>query len=228
MKNIGRLLAALLLPCVAGAAAGDYTPDVAEFDGQETLEFDPSPAFWLGQGGTLEFWLAADWQDDPGYDPVVISNAGSQGASYLVSVLRDRDGIGILAGEQECYVAFDFTDGQLHHLALSYLDGALAVQIDGVVRGRFDIELPDLPMTALWIGTADGSTAPFAGAVAGLRFWRRPISREDLVAYATQDVTADEVEHPAFEYLAAFSDFRNDEIVIAAEADAEQLTGANE
>jgi hypothetical protein len=208
----------MLLVC-AVAGAQDYTPDVAEFDGESTLEFDPSPAFWLGDGGSIEFWVAADWESEPGYDPVILSNAGSQGASYLIAVLRDRSGLGLRAGDAERYVAFDFSDGQLHHVALSYLEGALAVLIDGQVRGQFALQIDDLPMTALWVATADGNTGAFRGAIAGLRFWRVPLSQADLVTYATQDITADNVEHPAFDYLAAFSDFRNDEIIISEAAD---------
>jgi len=207
-----------VVPGLANAQA--YTPDVAEFDGTTTLSFDPSPALSLADGGTLEFWVVPDWVEDPGFDPVVVSDAGPEGASYMVALLRDRDGIGILAGEEQRLVAFDFTDGQLHHVALTYLDGALAVFVDGVVRGQFEITINDLPSSGFWVASADGETAPFAGAIASLRIWDVPLSQADLVTYAARNVLSDDLTHPALGHLRAISDFRVDELFLT---DIEEL-----
>ena len=77
----------LLSLCAATTGAEQYTPDVAEFDGTTSLTFDPSPQLVLADGGTIEFWVVPDWTSDPGYDPVIICNAGPEGASYLVAML---------------------------------------------------------------------------------------------------------------------------------------------
>ena len=90
----------------------------------------------LADGGTIEFWVVPDWTSDPGYDPVIICNAGPEGASYLVAMLRDRDGIAIAAGEEEDVVTFDFSDGQLHHVAVVQYDDGTAVFVDGEVAGH--------------------------------------------------------------------------------------------
>jgi len=196
------------------AATQGYAPDVAEFDGTTTLSYDPSPALSLAGGGTLEFWVVPDWVDDPGFDPVIVSNAGTDGASYMVAMLRDRDGLGILAGSEQRVVAFDFTDGNLHHVALSYLDDALAVFIDGEVRGQFDLTIGDLPSSGFWVASADGVTAPFAGAIASLRLWDVPLDQADLVTYATRNVLSEQAAHPALSHLRAISDFRADELFL--------------
>jgi hypothetical protein len=194
--------------------AQDYIPDLAEFDGTSTYTFGPSSALSLAKGGSLEFWVMPDWSEDPGYDPVILSNAGPEGASYLVALLRDRDGIGILSGNQQRLVAFDFTDGQLHHVALTYLDGNMAVLIDGRVLGLFEIIIEDLPSSAFWVGTADGETAPFVGAVAGLRLWDVSLDRKTLVSYAARNVLSEAAAHPALRHLRAISDFRQDDLFI--------------
>jgi hypothetical protein len=202
------------------SSAQGYAPDVAEFDGTTTLAFDPSPSLSLARGGTLEFWVVPDWEADPGFDPVIVSNAGPAGASYMVAMLRDRDGIGILSGNEQRIVAFDFANDQLHHVALTYLDGALAVIIDGQVRGSFEMTIADLPSLGFWVASADGETAPFAGAIASLRIWDVPLDRADLVNYAAQNVLSDRVAHPALSHLRAISDFRADELFLT---DIEEL-----
>jgi len=211
------LMKAIILTVVLAASTAlsqSYTPDVAEFDGTTTLAFDPAPELSLADGGTLEFWVAADWTEDPGYDPVIVSNAGPEGAAYMIAMLRDRDGLGIRAGEQEGFAAFDFTDQRLHHVALSYAQGTLAVLIDGGVRALLEITVDDLPSDGFWVGTADGSTAPFIGAVAGLRVWRVPLAQQEIVDYAAANLLADDTDHPALAYLGAISDFRIDELYI--------------
>jgi len=208
------LAAALMLVVVSPARAAGYTPDVAEFDGTTTLEFAPAPELFLAAGGTIEFWVVPDWQEAPGYDPVVLSNAGPEGASYLVAVLRDRDGLALVSGDAEFFIAFDFTDARLHHVAFVYEEGRVAGYVDGQLEGAAEFAMTDLPAQGLWVGTADGTTAPFVGAIAGLRIWGTALTREEIVEFAAEDVLATATDHPAYPYLRAVSDFRNDGLVV--------------
>ena len=217
-----RLLLMAMVASVGAAAAhgAEYTPDVAEFDGTSTLRFDVTPDLFLGAGGSIEFWVVPDWTEAPGYDPVVISNAGPEGASYLVSLLRDRDGLVFISGDAEFFLVFDFTDRRLHHVALVYEENRIAGYVDGRLQGAVEFTVTDLPSMGLWIGSADGSTAPFVGAVAGLRIWGAALTREEIVAFAAEDVLADRRAHPASPYLLAVSDFRNDNLLIMQEEPA--------
>lgn len=208
------VLIALLLLWQASASLAAYTPDVAEFDGSSTLAFPPAEELFLGAGGTIEFWVVPDWQASVAHDPVVLSNAGPEGASYLVAVLRDRDGLVLVSGEAEFLIAFDFADEQLHHVALVYDGGRVAAYIDGQLRGATEFAMVDLPSLGLWIGTADGATAPFVGAIAGLRIWGVPLSREEIVSFAAADVLAAGEGHPAYQHLLAVSDFNNDDLLV--------------
>jgi hypothetical protein len=197
-------------------AAEPYTPDVAEFDGTNSLTFEPSPQLMLADGGTIEFWVVPDWTSDPGYDPVIICNAGPEGASYLIAMLRDRDGIALAAGEEEDVVTFDFTDGQLHHVAVVQYEDGTAVFVDGQVAGTSELRFQDLPSVGVWVGSIDGENNAFRGAIAGLRVWDVAVPQEDLVAFALQDIF--EGDHPDLEWLSAMSDFRNGELLLVAAA----------
>jgi hypothetical protein len=184
-----------------------YIPDVAEFDGGGTYSFPAHPALVLADGGTIEFWVSADWSEDPGYDPVVVANAGSQGALYAIAILGGRDGISLQAGDFIGALPFDFSDGEMHHVAVVDMVDAVAMMVDGRVIGSLDANFKDLPSEGLWVGTADGFAAPFIGAIAGLRIWDVALSRADLVSYSIADVDDPSAPHPDLEALVAESDF---------------------
>lgn len=210
------LFSALLATPPAGAEGADtgpYSPDVAEFDGTSSMTFEPAPQLDLADGGTIEFWVVPDWTEDPGYDPVVICNAGPEGASYLIALLRDRDGIAIAAGDTEDVAAFDFTDGRLHHVAISQFEDGTAIIVDGQIIGTSDLRFEARPSAGVWVGSIDGDNNQFHGAIAGMRLWDVVVAQGTLVDFAMKDVFAD--GHPDLPFLSAISDFGNDEILLA-------------
>lgn len=220
MRSLNMLLAPLILLFISSTALAEFAPDVLELDGNRALVFAPVEEMYLGNGGTIEFWVAPDWSEDPGYDPVVVSNAGVEGASYLVAVLRDRDGLGIVSGDTEHMVGFDFFDNDLHHVALVYLEGQLAVYIDGRLQSTTEFNILDLPASGLWVGTADGSTAPFVGAIAALRIWGTPVAQDNLVEFAAKDVRDGTSGHPDSNALRAVSDFTEGDLLVLVPADS--------
>lgn len=213
-KFIIPALATALLAGNAYAQDESYQPDFLELDGTESLQFIPDPEYSLAQGGTIEFWVEPDWSEDPGYDPVIISNSGEDGISYLIAMLRDRDGLGVVSGENEGFIPFDFTDGKVHHVALNAYEDALIVFIDGEPQGVADFGIADVQSSTVWIGSADGETAPFTGALAALRIWGVPVEKEALADYRTLDVFSEYNEpHPDIDFLQAISDFENKDIL---------------
>ena len=202
-----------LLITTTSVSAQTYTPDILELDGVNGLEFYPEDSYDIAGYGTVEFWVTPDWESDPGYDPVIISNAGEEGPSYLIAMLRDRDGIGIVTGDREEIVAFDFTDGNMHHVAINDYGDTLMIYIDHALIGRFESGLQQISSSGIWIGTADGETSPFIGAIAGLRFWGLPVEPYTLKKYARKDVFAGN-GHPDLDYLTAISEFGNRDIVV--------------
>ncbi|MEZ5921538.1 MAG: LamG domain-containing protein [Parvularculaceae bacterium] len=220
-------LVAASLPALAQdetpAPADTYRPDIAEFAGADSIELAPNSSLFLYGDGTIEFWAVPDWKDDPGYDPVVISNAGPDGASYLVSILGDRTGVGVRSGESEGYAPFDFTDGLLHHIAVVSEEGLTKVYVDGALQGAFDMRFKPIGSEGVWIGSADGETAPFVGAIAQLRIWDSALTPEELVAYSQDNPFGGvDGEHPEIANLLAVSAFEDREVLIASDLDAEE------
>ena len=197
------------------AQSSAYSPDVHELNADSLLSFDPAPELDISSGGTIEFWVSPDWTDDPGYDPTILSNAGEQGPSYIIAMLRDRDGLAIVSGETEDIVTFDFTDRALHHVAISQLDTGMVVFIDGEVVGTPDIKTSPLPSSGLWLGSIDGEGQVFDGAIAGLRFWSVDIPQDTLKKFAFSDIFGSGgEEHPDLQYLSAVSDFASGDLLI--------------
>ena len=211
-KVRGLMTIALLALAFSSASAENYTPDVAEFDGTNALNFDASPQLAMAQGGTVEFWVVPDWTTDPGYDPTIISNMGPQGISYLVAMLRDRSGIAFAAGDMEYVATFDFTDGRLHHVAISQFDDGITLYVDGQVIGSSDIVALNLPSDGVRIGSIDGTNNQFRGAIAGLRFWNVVVTQEELVEFALTDIFKG--DHPNLDNLSAMSNFNSGELLL--------------
>lgn len=194
------------------AAAKDYSPDLIELDGSNGLAFDASPQLVLADGGTVEFWIAPDWKESPDYDPAILSRAGPEGWSYLIAMLRDRSGLAIVAGSDEFVATFDFSDGSLHHVAVSQFDDGITVFVDGRPVGESETRFKDLPSAGVWVGTIDGDNNPFLGAIAGMRFWDVVLSPEDLVSFALKDVF--DSDHPNIDALSAISNFTASEMML--------------
>lgn len=196
----------------ATAHAQEYTPDVLELNGSDGLDFDPVAQLQIADGGTIEFWVSPGWTSDPGFDPVIICNAGPEGASFLIAMLRDRDGIAIAAGGEEDIATFDFTDGQFHHVAVSQFEDGTAVFIDGQVQGTSELRFQDLPSAGVWIGSIDGENNQFMGAIGGLRIWNAVVEQETLVEFALKDIFTG--NHPDLEFLSVLSEFTNRDLLL--------------
>jgi len=217
---VGLILLALATP--AAAQDNAYQPDVLELDGSGGLALIPDPQFSIAAGGTIEFWVEPDWTEDPGHDPVVIASGGPEGASYVVAILRDRDGVGVLSGENENVVPFDFNDGKMHHVAINAYAGETLVFVDGEPQGALGFGIADLPASGVWVGSVDGEGAPFKGAIADLRIWAVPVEQEAIATYRFRDLFSETGEpHPDLDYLMAISDFANGDVLTVDNDEAE-------
>lgn len=196
-----------LLSSTPVIAAGAYVPDAIEFDGTEGLRFTSHPVLTLPDGGTLEFWIAADWSGDPGYDPVVLANAGPKNVAYLVAFGADRQSLKFQSGGHLGEVAFNFGDGKTHHVAIVDFGDSTFVIVDGQFVGAVAMSLQDLPTETLWLGAGYDNERPFIGVLAGLRIWDLPVGLEVLVDHALKDVTGADAEHPDIEFLVGHSRF---------------------
>lgn len=193
----------------------DYTPDVAEFDSTNTLRFASNPVLSLVNGGTIEFWVAPAWEDDPGYAPVIVSNVPEGSAPvYEISLTGAKDALGIQAGDQYGRITFDFSDGAMHHVAISDYMDSIYVMIDGAIVGAVQMSFLDSAGTDLWIGAGDGNGRPFAGAIAALRVWEGALPLEAIAEYALRDPHDAAAPHPSLDTLLAESDFQNNDLMV--------------
>jgi len=216
MRN--RFMGAAMALCLAAApaAAQDYSPDVIELDGEEALAFPPADQIDLSQGGAIEFWVAADWENGLEYDPPVVVNIGEEGISYLVSVMRGRDGIVFSNADAETVFLADLSDGRLHHVTINIMEDGIVGYVDGQLVGTSDIRPMLLPSSGLFIGGLDAEGANrFTGAIAQLRIWGEPLFEEDIRDFRMKDVLdADGEDHPDIANLKAMRSFASGELVL--------------
>ena len=216
-KSITALAASLALAVSpTPLTAQDYTPDILELGETGPFAFEAAPQLDLSSGGAVAFWIAPSWTADPGYDPPVLLNIGQEGISYLVSVMRDRDGLVFANNDDEDVFLVDLTDGNLHHVAINVMDDGLEVYVDGTVVGTSDLKPSPLPSSGLYVGGLGvENTGSFEGAIGQLRFWKEPLYEEDIIAYRMRDVLdAQTGDHPDAANLAAMSDLTTGQMLL--------------
>lgn len=208
--NAGFLAAVLLCCALHGPveAAAEYVPDTIVLDGTNTLRFASDPLLSLVNGGALEFWVAPDWTEDPGYGPVLLSNHAQQPV-WEISLTGARDALGIQAADQYVTFDYDFTDGAMHHVAIVDTIDQLVVMIDGSVLGAAAMSFADDAGQDLWVGASNGNARPFRGALAAVRVWEGAQPLESLTEYALRDPYDPQAPHPSLDALLAQSDFGN-------------------
>lgn len=212
-KNMFLPAAALLLaaPQAATAQQGDFAPVMMAFDGTDALSYAPSSAIDTDGAGTLEMWVQAKWQGNPGYDPAILSYQGPSGPRLAVMLTGDAKALGVYAGQFYDKIPFDFSDGQLHHVALILLGDQTIIMIDGEVRDTLGFGMADLPASMLSIGSL-GGFSPFIGEIGQIRIWDEPLDPETLLDFAWRPLAADgSSAHPDIDALVAVSSFANPE-----------------
>ncbi|MFN3211703.1 MAG: LamG-like jellyroll fold domain-containing protein [Henriciella sp.] len=217
-------LAIAPIPASAQDAELAWQPDFLELDGSNGLTLIADPEFSIVGGGTIEFWVQPDWTETPDFDPVVLSATGQEGSAYLISLLRGRDGIGIVSGDDELVWSFDFTDGQVHHVAFNFYAEEIALIVDGEVIGVDEFTPADTLPSAIWVGSANGEIGSFTGAIAALRIWGIPVEPEVIDEFRYKDVLSEaQGNHPDIDYLQVVSDFEDlDVLVIEGDVEEEE------
>lgn len=196
------------------ATADPYRPDILSLNGEQSYVFTSDNRLSIWDGGTVEFWVAADWKETPDYNPVVLSNSGPSGILYEIAIRADKKGMTIQSTDQIGGVDFDFSDPQMHHIGIVNLGDQIIAMIDGKIVGATTVQLKDIPSSELRIGSAQGDNAPFHGAIAGLRIWDKTIEPEILVKYSWADSTSDASTHPDLAFLSGHSDFTHKDFYI--------------
>lgn len=205
-----------------------YAPVMLTFDGTDALSYVPSSAMDIDGAGTMELWVRAAWQTNPGYDPAIMSYQGPTGPRVALVVTGDAKALGVFAGRFYETIPFDFADGQLHHIALTFLADETLVMIDGEVRATLGFGMADLPADLFTIG-ALGEYSPFIGEIGQIRIWDEPIDPDVLVNFAWRPIASEGPDtHPDIASLAGVSTFANPEtggFVFISPSDDANVTG---
>lgn len=213
------LLAAAPHAALAQAAApaqpqaeAAYAPLMARFSGTNTVMLAPTPTLNINGYGTIEFWVAAKWTADPGYDPAVMAYTGPKGARFAFHISADARKFGVQAGPYYETVDFDFSDQKMHYVAITSVGATTTVMIDGEEQGVLGFGFGNDRPTSFSIGSA-GSFSPFIGDIGQVRIWNEPIDPDVLVQYSWRPIISDGTDqHPDIDSLVGFSAFANPEI----------------
>ena len=202
------------------AAEAEVTSDPLVLDGETSLDYEPGPALDLGSSGTIEFWVAALWSEDPGFFPCVLASraaydgedpAGLAAATrYSVHISGDRQEIGLWNGRYWGSAPFDFRDENLHHVVIVTDGGRSMIVVDGETRGELEIGYGSAAGLPFHVGSSDGESEFFLGAVDGIRLWRAALGSDVIEALSEID-GALPPEHPNARDLVAMSSFTESE-----------------
>jgi hypothetical protein len=203
-------LAAVLLGSPAPSRADTLEQPLAFLDGSNGASYGPAPALALQTFGTIEFWVSAGWTSDPGFDPTILAHQGDAGTLYSVHIRGDRRGIGYWDGANYVVAPFDFSDGDLHYVAIVTEDMLTTIWVDGDPLALAVVGYGVGESTGFHLGSLDGTQSPFYGRVAGLRLWSVALEGPVLNAYAFTDLLEhDGAGHPAAASLVGAVDFRD-------------------
>jgi len=187
--------------------AEPYKPPTARFDGSSSISFPADLSLDFPEYATIEFWVAATWTELD-YDPTILSYVGAEGPRFALILTGDRQGVGMLAGEDWDAVGFDFSDGKMHHVAFVILGDETDVYIDGEFGRTLAVSIADVPAQRLNLGSYNGVDGGFPGALAGLRIWDAPVDADYIATFRQIDVTSERGRrHPMIDALVAISYF---------------------
>lgn len=212
-KNLLLPFAALCLamPNMASAQEPQFEPVMASFSGHGSLILPGMPALDINSYGTIEFWVAAKWSADPGYDPAILSYTGARGPRFAVVITGDKQQLGVYAGRNYATVPFDFSDGEIHYVALTTLGDSIAVMIDGEIQAELDFGFANVPANSFSIGSM-GRFSPFIGEIGQVRIWDEPIDPDVLIDFSWKEIAAEGPgAHPDIASLVGISAFANPE-----------------
>ncbi|MCP5180550.1 MAG: hypothetical protein H6994_11750 [Pseudomonadales bacterium] len=165
----------LLASMACGQAAAEEPVGADEallMDGRSGMDFPAGVGLSLAPPATLEFWVAATWEQPPDFDPCVLSLEGDDGVLWAVHVQADRQTLGLYTPQGFASVPVRLDDGRLHSVTLAaYSEQLTEFIVDGESVGFIPVGPSGQPGEVFHIGSLDGEQAPFKGVLARLRLW---------------------------------------------------------
>ncbi len=212
-------------------AQTQYRPVTATFSGNGALLLPPAIALDINAAGTIEFWVAASWDGNLGYDPGLVAYSGPKGPRFAIHMQADAKALGIYAGSNYQAIPFDFSDGALHYVAVVNVADRILVNIDGTERAVLGFGYADLPATEFSVGSI-GKLSPFVGEIGQVRIWKEPLDSDTLNRFSLAPIESSGPNaHPFIDSLVGASMFANPEtggFVIVGSAQETNTTALDE
>ncbi len=198
----GLLLSVLLLAvCVARAEQVPMT-----FDGNASLSYPADAAFELGTEGTIEFWVRADWTGALAEDACVVANGNATTSRYAAYITADGQSVVLWDGTKSAGAAFNFQDGEAHHVAITTRAQQSQFYVDGKLLETRSIGYSGARGLPLHIGTSDGAAEGFQGEIESVRLWSHVLSSGDVALVGTF-AGMPSAGSPLTTHLRAYTDF---------------------
>lgn len=205
------ILMMLVLVAPSKAQEQPFEPVMATFSGQGALIMPGAPALEIQGAGAIEFWVAAGWTIDPGYDPAIMAYTGDEGPRFAFHISGDRQSLGVFSGQFYENIAFNFADGNIHYVAINIIGDSMDIMIDGVGQATLGFGIANLPAVTFSVGSI-GDFSPFIGRIGQVRIWDEPIDPDVLNYFSWRPIEAQgRNAHPDLESLVGISTFGNTE-----------------
>jgi len=214
LNTLVQTFAASLSLLASAAVWANYVPDTIELPASRPVSFPAHPALSLSNGGAIECWVAADWTNNPGYHPVILSNGDLDTPIYRLSIAADQQSLIVQAGSAFAQFSFNFADRQTHHIAVLDYDNEMVALIDGKFAGVVQASFEPGSLSDLYIGSTTGGRAPFLGAISAVRIWDIPLEPEEVAYFALRDPFSTQDPHPNLSALVGYSNFRESNFVV--------------
>ena len=181
------------------------------FDGKTVLTSPAVKQLELGSAGTIEFNVKAGTATAMAVDCVLANCKDTLlNIRYGVGISSDRKKL-IFWNPQQQEVAFDFSDGKPHQVAIVSEKKKTEVIIDGKSIGSIDGTYGDTVGLPLNIGSTTGKKNTegsleqgFVGELSGLRIWSKALSAEELKPLNGKDNSTSGAEFLGNPDLAAY------------------------
>jgi Concanavalin A-like lectin/glucanases superfamily len=194
----------------AAVAVVSNDPQTARFTGSNGIDLPGHETLDLGDVSTIEFWVRPGWTK-LGQDPVILSAIGDNKLRYAVFMAADKQGIGLYSDRDSDLAEFDFSDGAAHHVAFVNQGELTDVYVDGELADTITVTFDtSIATRSFHIGSADGTSAPFTGAIGEIRLWDTALEGDDIAAFMRTGILSKEgLTHPDIASLVGVSDFAN-------------------
>ncbi|MBM3881959.1 MAG: hypothetical protein FJ387_19930 [Verrucomicrobia bacterium] len=146
---------------------------------------------FLGQLGTVEAWVRADWAASPGYNPTIFADRAGGPANWSIHLMAPKGQVAHWNGSAVALVDVPNAGTDWHHFAMTFEFGAWTVYWDGELAGSAVQPFGVAPESPTQLGSASAT---------GQERW---VGGLDEVAFYSDTLSPDAIRQHYQAFLAA-------------------------